>query len=172
MFITTQVRALFKRGALKLITDGDGQITRVAECQCVIEPFPVALASELGEEVAAHLFDDAGHVRDEIAEVKLRVRVPMQSIEVSSHEELMPVTIGGVGVKDLGAKRCEDPKAGRSWLEFSFVLVIPLESTTARNFVIDSFGSLLYWSFTPMQRDLFLSTVGAELHEAAARATT
>jgi hypothetical protein len=67
MFLTENIPALFKKGALKLVPaeDGPGHV-RVAEATCLIEPFPHTLARELGEEIAAHLFDETNVIRPEL----------------------------------------------------------------------------------------------------------
>jgi hypothetical protein len=134
---------------------------------CLIEPFPVQLARELGEEIAGHLFTDADGIRDEIECVDLRVRAGLQRVTVRQHEDLEPAAVlGPVSIKDVSAKRIEDKATGRSWLAFSFVLVFSLEDRPARNFVLDNFGNALLWSFERLQGELLDK---AAMHEAAAR---
>jgi hypothetical protein len=167
MFVSSNVPALFKKGTLKLLAGDAGTTKRVAEATCVIEPFPAALAHELGEEMASHLFDDANAIRPELEGIDLRVRVGLQSITVRHHEELDPIGIlSPVSIKDVSVQRIEDEKAGRAWLSCSFVLVFSLEEKAARNFVLDEFGKTLLWTFESMQGELLSK---ARLHEALAR---
>jgi hypothetical protein len=166
MFVTENVPALFKKGTLKLVPSDEGGVRRVAEATCLIEPFPVGYARELGEEIANHLFTDDGAIRDELEAVDLRVRVGLQSVTVRPHEDLAPVAIlSPVSIKDVSAKRIEHKESGRAWLQFSFVLVFSLEDKEARNFVLDQFGKGLLWSFLGMQRELLNK---AQLHDSLA----
>lgn len=155
MFLSPNIPALFKKGTLKLTTNDDGETRRVAEATLVIEPFPVDLARQLGEEIAAHLFDDEDAIRGELESIDLRVRAGLQNVTVRTHEELEPIAIlSPASIKDVSATLVEDKKSQRCWLAFSFVVVFSLEDKAARNFVLDHFGRALYWSFEAMQRDL------------------
>jgi len=168
MFLTADIPALFKKGTLKLVPneDGDG-IRRVAEAMLVIEPFPVKLAREMGDEIANHLFDDDDTIRMELESIDLRVRAGLQNVTVRPDEALEPIAIlTPVSIKDVSATVIDDKKTQRRWLSFSFVLVFSLETREARNFVLDQFGRTLLWSFEAMQRDLLRQ---ADLHETAAR---
>ena len=166
MFVTENVPALFKKGTLKLVPSEEGGLRRVAEATCLIEPFPCTLAHELGEEIADHLFTADNAIRDELEAVDLRVRSGLQSVTVRQHEDLAPIALlSPVSIKDISAKRMENKESGRSWLQFSFVLVFSLEDKEARNFVLDEFGKGLLWSFLGMQREL-LNT--AALHDSFA----
>jgi hypothetical protein len=156
MFHSSNVSALFKKGTLKLIQNEDGEWRRVAECTLVVEPLPVELARELGEEVASHLFTDEGRIREELESIDLRVRLGLQHVtaRIDPDVERPAALISPVSVKDLSATRCEDKKTGREWITLSFVLVFSLEEKAARNFVLDRFGQALYWTFESMQREL------------------
>lgn len=167
MFASENVPALFKKGLLKMTPREDGTYRRVAEATCIIEPFPASLAHEIGEEVASHLFDDAGAIREELESIDLRVRAGLQAITVRHHEELEPCAIiSPASIKDVSVTRIEDKKAGRQWLSLSFVIVFSLEEKAARNFVLDEFGRTLVWTFRAMQGELLKS---AELHDALAK---
>lgn len=167
MFVSSNVPALFKKGTLKLTTNDEGETRRVAETMCVIEPFPAVLAHELGEDVAGHLLNADGSIRDELESIDLRIRCGLQNVTVRHHEELEPLAkLTPVSVKDVSVKRVEDEKLGRAWLALSFVLVFSLEEKTARNFVLDEFGKPLLWTFESMHGDLVRQ---AELHESLAR---
>lgn len=166
MFVSQNVPALFKKGMLKLIAGDEGGKKRVAEATLVIEPFPAALARELGEDMAGHLFDDGNIIRPELEGIDLRVRAGLQSITVRHHEDLDPIGIlSPVSIKDVSVQRIEDEKAGRAWLSCSFVLVFSLEDKAARNFVLDEFGKTLCWTFESMQGSLLAS---ARVHDALA----
>jgi hypothetical protein len=148
MFLSEHIPALFKKGTLKLEKGDDGKMRRVAEATLMIEPFPVHLARELGEDMAGHLFDDDGQIRQELEGIDLRVRAGLQRVTARSHEELDPeAVLDTVSIKDVSVKRMEDAKSNRSWLSLTFVLVFSLEDKAARNFVLDQFGRSLLWSF-------------------------
>jgi len=167
MFLSRNIPALFKKGTLKLVPSDEGGRRRVAEATCVIEPFPAALAHELGEEIAGHLFDETGGIRPELDAIDLRVQSGLQHLTVRHHEELDAIAeLSPVSIKDLRVERIEDLKVNRSWLSCSFVLVFSLEEKAARNFVLDEFGKTLLWSFDAMQGELLSQ---ARLHEAIAR---
>jgi hypothetical protein len=168
MFLSEKVPALFKQGKLKLVpTENGDSLRRVTEATLVIEPFPPALAHELGEDIAGHLFDEADKIRPELESIDLRVRCGLQTVEVAHHEELQAVArLTPVSVKDVSVTRIEDKKTGRAWLSMAFVLVFSLEEKSARNFVLDEFGRTLVWTFTAMQRELLNQ---AALHESIAR---
>lgn len=155
MFHTPNVSALFKKGTLKLVQNEDGEWRRVAEATLIIEPFPVELARQLGEEIAGHLFTDADGIRDELESIDLRVRSGLQHVSARIDPAMEPVALlSPASIKDVSAARVEDKKMGRQWLAFTFVLVFSLEEKAARNFVLDRFGQALYWSFESMQREL------------------
>lgn len=167
MFVSKMVPALFKKGMLKLVPDDDGGYRRGAEATLVIEPFPAALAHELGEDIAGHLFDEADAIRPELEGIDLRIRAGLQNVTVRHHEDLDPCALlSPVSIKDVSVTRIEDKKTGRSWLSLAFVLVFSLEEKAARNFVLDEFGKTLLWTFAGMQAELLAD---AEMHEAAAR---
>ena len=166
MFVTENVPAIFKKGTLKLVPSSEGGLRRVAEATCLIEPFPHTLARELGDEIADHLFTNDNEIRDELESVDLRVRAGLQTVTVRPHEDLQPVAmLTPVTVQDIRAKRMENKETGRSWLQFSFVLVFSLEDKEARNFVLDEFGKSLLWSFASMQLELLNK---AALHDSLA----
>lgn len=166
MFITSNIPALFKKGTLKLMAADDGGTRRVAEATCIVEPFSVALARELGDDIAGHLYTDADTLRDELESVDLRVRAGLQRVTVRHHEDLDPVaSLSPVSVKDVSVSRIEDKSSGRAWLSLSFVLVFSLEDKPTRNFVLDEFGRHLLWSFERLQGELLDK---AALHESIA----
>ncbi len=166
MFLSQNIPALFKKGMLKL-TQTEDSYRRVAEATLVIEPFPAVLAHELGEEIAGHLFDDAGQIREELEGIDLRIRSGLQSVTVRQHEDLEPCAlISPVSIKDVSVTRVEDKKNSRQWLSLAFVLVFSLEEKAARNFVLDEFGKTLLWTFDAMQRELLHE---AKLHDALAK---
>jgi hypothetical protein len=167
MFISDNIPALFKKGTLKLQDNNDGGLRRVAEATLVIEPFPSRLAHELGEEIAGHLFDTDGLLRDELESIDLRIRGGLQKVTVRLDEALEPeATIHPASIKDVNVSRVDEKKSQRSWLSCSFVLVFSLEDRSSRNFVLDQFGKTLLWSFQGMQADLLQE---ARLHDALAK---
>ena len=166
MFISENIQALFKKGTLKLVESEDGY-RRVAEATCIIDPFPVELSRELGEEIPGHLFNDDGTIREELESIDLRVRAGFQRVTVRHHRDLEQlVVLSPVSIKDVKVQRLEDKKMGRYWLSCSFALVFSLEDKLARNFVLDEFGKHLLWSFTAMQGELLSK---AALHESLAK---
>lgn len=167
MFISQHVPTLFKRCTLKIV-ETDDELTRVAEGACVIEPFTPALARELGEDIAGHLFTDEDQIRPELKGIDMRVRVPLQRVRASRHPELEPVVLESVIVKDCKVARVEDSKALREWLAFTFTLVFNLSDRITREFVVHNFGSALHLTFEPMQREL-LDDVPAAVIDAVAR---
>lgn len=171
MFVSEMIPALFKKGVLKLQETDDGY-RRVAEATLMIEPFPLSLARELGDEIANHLYDDNDAIRGELESIDLRPRVGLQRVSVRHDEALEPlVELDEVSVKDLCATVIEDKKTNRRWLSFSFVLTFSLHNRESRNFVIDEFGKALVWSFRPIQRDLLQNAkdARADILEAAAK---
>ena len=167
MFTSNNIPALFKKGTLKLIQNAEGEYRRVAEAQLVIEPLPVELARELGDEIAGHLFDDADKIREELEAIDLRVRAGLQHVTVRLDDALEPIAVlSPASIKDVSATLREDMKSGRAWLSLSFVVVFSLEEKAARNFVLDQFGRPLLWSFECVQREL---DGLARVKEAAAR---
>lgn len=172
MFVSEQVPALFKKGTLKLEKTEDG-FRRVAECTLMIEPFPLALARELGEEVAAHLFTDEGQIRGELESIELRPRMGLMRLSAQLDRAMEPVVeLDEASVKDLSAKVMEDKASARRWLSFSFVVVFSLQGRAARNFVIDEFGKTLLWSFRPIQADLLASAKAISEEVKRERTTT
>ncbi len=169
MFLSEHIPALFKKGTLKLLKDG-AELKRVAEAQFVIEPFSVDLARELGEDIAGHLFESDGTLRDELESIDLRVRAGLQRVTATHHADLNPAAVlEPVSVKDCSATRIEDEKSGKAWLSFSFVLVFDLSDKSTRNFVIDEFGNVLKLSFERLQMDLLNREAMADVKDAAAR---
>lgn len=165
MFVSENVPALFKKGTLKLQETDDGY-RRVAEAMLMIEPFPLALARELGDDIADHLWTSDDMIRPELESIELRPRVGLQRITVRHDEVLEPIAIlEPVSVKDMKAVVVEDKKTQRRWLSFSFVLVFSLETKEARNFVLDEFGKTLVWGFHALQGDLLRE---AQIHESIA----
>lgn len=171
MFLSEHIPALFKKGTLKLMKDG-AELKRVAEAQFLIEPFPAHLARELGEDIAGHLFEPDGVLRDELESIDLRVRAGLQRVTFHHHEDIKATAvIEPVSIKDCSATRIEDDKSGKAWLSFSFVLVFDLSARVTRNFVIDEFGNILKLSFERLQMDLLADEreSKAQVKDAAAR---
>lgn len=171
MFLSEHIPALFKKGTLKLMKDG-AELKRVAEAQFLIEPFPAHLARELGEDIAGHLFEPDGVLRDELESIDLRVRAGLQRVTFHHHEDIKATAvIEPVSIKDCSATRIEDDKSGKAWLSFSFVLVFDLSARVTRNFVIDEFGNILKLSFERLQLDLLDEDreAKARIKESAAR---
>lgn len=156
MFVTKHIPVLFKAAALKL----DDKEDRYAHVTCVLEPLYRPLASELGEEIAEHLYDsdaDDAAPRAEISEVAFAIKPSLQYLTVTSHPEVKPLAgkLGGVGIERVKALKIEDPKGVRApYLALQFVLIIPLETKTAREMVIERFGTLNHLTFQAMQGDL------------------
>lgn len=174
MFTSENVVALFKKGTLKLTQNEDGEYRRMAEATLLIEPFTEAMARELGDEIAGHLFSEDGRIREELESIDLRVRAGLQHVTVRLDEALEPTAIlSPASIKDVSCSLCEDKKMGRQWLAFTFVVVFSLEERAARNFVLDEFGKSLLWSFERSQPDLEglarVKDAGARLAETAAR---
>lgn len=166
MFVSENVTALFKKGTLKLM-EVEGGYRRVAEATCVIDPFPVELSRELGEEISGHLFNEDKSIREELEAIDLRVRAGFQHVTVRHHVDLEPIAmLSPVTIKDVAVQRVEDKKMGRYWLMCSFVLVFSLEDKRARNFVLDEFGKHLLLSFQPMQGELLRT---ADIHDSLAK---
>ena len=170
MFVSPHVKALYRKGALKLV-DVDGEWRRVVEATFVIEPFQKELAHELGEDIATHLFDERGRLRDELDAISLRVSVGEQRVYATHHADLQDVAmLSPVTVKDCSAERVEEikkgQKTGRAWLKFAFVLVFDLVGKEARNFAIDEFGNTLLLSFEALQHalplDADVDTIGTK----------
>lgn len=153
MFASAHIPTLFKRCTLKLVEVED-EVKRVAEGACIIEPFTPALARELGEEIAGHLFTDEDSIRAELKGIDMRVRVPLQRVKAARHADLTPAVLENVIVKDCKVARVEDTKALREWLAFTFTLVFDLSDRITREFVIHNFGSAMHLTFEPMQREL------------------
>lgn len=155
MFSSPNVKALFKKAALKLETDGDGNLKRVAEATFLIDPFPAALAHELGEEIATHLFDEVDEIRPELDAIALRVQVGLQRVSLRRHPDLKPSgVLEPVLIRRCKVERIEDPRNEREWLTLSFVLVFDLAPKPARNVLIEEFGNLVFLTFEAMQGDL------------------
>ncbi len=168
MFLTEHIPALFKKGTLKLLKDG-ADLKRVAEATFIIEPFLPDLAHELGEDIAGHLYESDGSLRDEVDAIDLRVRAGLQRVTATHHEELAPAAVlEPVSVKDCSATRIEDEKSGKAWLSFSFVLVFDLSDKRTRNFVIDEFGNVLKLSFERLQLDLLKDESTANIKDSLA----
>lgn len=166
MFLSDHIPALFKKGTLKLQESEDGY-RRVAEATLMIEPFPVNLAHEMGEEIAVHLFDENGAIRNELESIALNVRAGLQRVTVRHDQALEPIAVlDTASIKDVKATVIEDKKSNRRWMSFSFVLVFSLETKAARNFVLDEFGKTLLWTFVALQGDLLRK---ADLHDALGR---
>lgn len=156
MFVSENVRALFKKATLKLVKDDD-TVLRVVDATCHIEYFTPDLARELGEDIAEHLFAADNSIRPEIEPVGLRVKAGLQNVTVRRHEELKPVAlIPLVKIRDVEVFRQDDEKAGTSWLSCTFVLNFHLTSRVAREFTLNEFGNLLCLTFEHAQQAIDL----------------
>lgn len=154
MFLTPNIRSVFKRATLRREEREDG-VVRTARCVFLIEPFLPWMAHELGEDIAEHLFEntaDDSPIRSEITDVSFRLNVGLQRVTVRLHEDLAPVAaLDGVVVEGLKVTRQEDEKAGRVWLSAAVTLDVALNGRQAIECVVRTFGEAACLSFTAMQ---------------------
>lgn len=154
MFVTENVRVLFKRANLKLVQE-QGELHRVAEATFVLEPLLPELAHELGEDIAGHLFDDDEQIRPELDVIGVRMSTGLQIVTSRDHEDLkVDAELKPVRILTARVERVEDDKTGKEWLRLVFVLSFQLRDREARKFVLDKFGSWVCLSFKAMQEDL------------------
>lgn len=163
MFLSPNVRALYKGAKLRLVDGAEGPPKRVAEATFVIDPFTATLASELGEDVRRHLYvDRKDEVRPELNAIDLDIRRPLQKILVRTHQELAPMAyLEPVAIGKCSADKQLSDKTGRTWLRFTFVLSFDLTTKEARNFCIDAFGAPLHMTFSDLQGSLLDAEVRA-----------
>lgn len=154
MFLTPNVLAQFKKATLKLVKGDGGETTRAAEAALVFDPFTAELAREMGEDLADHLFTADNQIRAELSAVTLRPRVGALRITARPAQDMDGTEIEPVGLSTVTATVKEDERSGHCSLVLTATLVFSLESKVARDFVLDSFGRSLLWTFEPLQRDL------------------
>lgn len=158
MFVTENVRVLFKRANLKLVLE-QGELHRIAEATFVLEPLAPELAHELGEDIAGHLFDENEQIRAELDVIGVRMSTGLQIVTSRDHEDLrVDAELKPVRILTARVERVEDDKTGKEWLRLVFVLSFQLRDREAQKFVLDKFGSWVCLSFKAMQEDLLEET--------------
>jgi hypothetical protein len=149
MFETACIPMLINKATLRREID-DEESYRVADVTLLLEPFSRELAAELGEHIAAHLFED-DKMRPEVEKVSLSLGAPDQRVIVASAPdapalaELKSVTIGALAVT-------RKAKEDREWYREAR---IDLRERTIREFLFHHFGEQRVFTFYPEQTALF-----------------
>jgi len=156
MFTTDNVQLLLSKATLKLIKDDKGVEHPMAECILLRDPFPIALARELGEGVADHLYDDEDGIREELQSITLDPKVQQQAISVREAPDVPSplVTLRHVDILTLTCAKAVDEKTGEVWIKASLRVRFGLAEREHREFLVRGFGHLLCWSFSVEQRPL------------------
>ena len=115
MFATRDVWMVFKAAKLAVVKDDKGVDHRVAECQLVLDPFPLTLAHELGEDVALHCYTKAGALRPELSSITLDPRVPHQRMTVRGAKDTAGREIRDVEILDFEEMEGALAAADKRW---------------------------------------------------------
>ncbi|HWB15955.1 MAG TPA: hypothetical protein VG538_06060 [Vicinamibacterales bacterium] len=152
MFETACIPMLINKATLRREMD-DEESYRVADVTLLLEPFSRELAAELGEHIAAHLFED-DEMRPEVEKVNLSLNAPDQRVIVASAPdapalaELKSVTIGALAVT-------RKAKEDHEWYRATIEARIDLREREIREFLFHHFGELRVFTFYPEQTPLF-----------------
>lgn len=153
MFSSENVRMLLAKATMKIVTDDKGVQHRMAECALVLEPFTLALARELGDEIASHLFTADGNIRPELESASLDPRVPQQAITVRETPDSAPtVTLRQVDVFGLSVGR--QSSEVMVWIKATVKVRFSLADRAHRDFLARGFGLTLCWTFEAEQNRL------------------
>lgn len=155
MFTTPHLPSLLKRVTFKLVeVRGSDTKARVAEVAAVIDPFTPALAHELGEDVAGHLFDEDDQPLPQVLTIGLDVPPILQRLAVTFAPDLAPEAIlDEVTLRQLQVVRVE-PKQGPVTYRATIALLVPLRDFEAQA-LARLFANTVYLTFTAHQHDLF-----------------
>lgn len=154
MFASRDEWMVVKAAKLSVVEDDKKVEHRMAEVQLVIEDLPRALASEMGEDVAGHLFTDGGAVRHELASITLDPRVQNQRISVRQVVDGPATEIHDVEVLSLTCARQEDEKTGKEWIRATARVRFDLAPRIHREWLSMHFGYGLHFSFDAEQLDM------------------
>lgn len=147
MFTTRDVWMVIQKATLKITEDDKGVEHRSAQVALVLDPFPMPLAHELGEDVATHFFTEDGAVRQEVSSVSLDPRVPVQRMSVTSAVGHPGTEIRDVEIRGLSVAKQEDDKSGRVWFKATFNILFGLESKLNQEWLVRCFGLGMNFSF-------------------------
>ena len=136
MFTHADARMLFKSAKLRI--DGEGH--RIAEIALVVEPLPHHLAEDVYPELARHVFDEHGLIRDELKDITIDPGFGTQHAEFRLDTDMEPELVSNeVTVLKYQAKRIEDGE-GTVRVRASVTIECPLDTKQSREFVVNHFG--------------------------------
>lgn len=154
MFISENVWMVVKSAKLSVVEDDKKVEHRMAEVQLVIEDLPSDLAHELGEDVASHLFTDAGAVRHELATITLDPRIPNQCARARQTVDTPGTELRDAEILSMTFARQEDDKTGKEWIKATARVRFDLAPKVHREWLAMHFGYGLYFSFEAEQGDM------------------
>lgn len=154
MFVTENVWMVVKSAKLSVVEDDKKVEHRMAEVQLVIEDLGHELARELGEDVASHLFSDAGAIRHELATITLDPRIPPQCATARQTADAPSTELRNVEVLSMTFARQEDDKTGKEWIKSTARVRFDLAPKVHREWLAMHFGFGLHFSFEAEQGDM------------------
>lgn len=161
MFLSKNLPLLFKNAKLMVNEDNE----RFAAVTFVLEPFTPALAHELGDEVANHMYDSRGVVRPEFTKIGFQTQpgTRVQNLTVRAAPDAPGTTVIKPVVIDSYEVTKPDPEKER--LKLTISASFSLAEKTNRAFAIDRFGTGIYVTFQNAQLDLGLSETMERIRE-------
>lgn len=163
MFTTPNLPSLLKRVTFKLVeVPGADTKQRVADVAAVLDPFTPALAHELGEDVAAHLFDEDDDLLPHVRDIRLDVPPLLQRVTVRFAPDLpVDAVFDEVTLRSLQVTRVE--AAEDAWYRATVAMHVPLRDAEAQA-LARLFGSLVSLTFEAHQRALFEQVAAVARH--------
>lgn len=158
MFLTRDVWMVIKKATLTIAEDNEGVERRMAEVALVLDPFPMPLARELGEDVADHIFTPDGALRQEVSSITLDPRVPQQCMHATSAVGHPGTDIRNVDIDSLAVAKQEDKQSGKVWFRATFKARFDLGPKVNREWLVRYFGLGLNFSFDAEQLGLLPET--------------
>src|SRR3990167_2516234 len=140
MFVTRDVWMVIKKATLTVAEDDTGVEPRMAEFALVLDPFPITLAKELGEDVAGHVYSDEGVLRQEVSTITLDPRVPAQRMSATGAVGHEGTVIRNVDVLGLTLAKKSDEKSGTVWFRATFKVRFDLAPKLNREWIVRVFG--------------------------------
>jgi hypothetical protein len=152
MFTTKQIGIDLAGCRLNVREEEDERLT-IAEVNLIIDPWPVALLRELGDEAATHVFLADGRVKPELKTVKIApTRGRLQRLHFASALDVVAEHgIEPAIVQWFKFDRRDEEKTGRIWVKGTIRVDLEYRDKAVRDLLAKRFGTRC-----------FLSTIGLE----------
>jgi hypothetical protein len=169
MFTSENVRCHIAKCALRTEELKKDERSAVMSVGLVIEPLTYDLAKELGPEVAEHCFTNKGKVREQVTNVRVRLREKPQALTVKMAEDVSEptamlrhvrvthITITKRGIENDQKEATKGKKIAPQAVTLRATvscLVDPAERIH-REFLCRYINDFLLFTFTPEQKDMF-----------------